>query len=278
MKLAESRVEEYGFRTVKLKGGILSPKKDIETIRLMREGFGEDIALRIDPQWMWTPQQALRACKELDKYDLEYIEDPTETLTGMSMIRRHVKTPFSTDGWIFCIWPEMFKLNAMLNPPGVDIVLSDAHYWGGISGIKELLATCNAMQLGLSYHTTGEFGISTAAIVQFAATVQTLQYALDTCYPEPPDDIIKEGWKFRKGSLKVPDKPGLGVELDEKKVEKYHELYKKEGLYKWYLDPFKPGWTPKIGEFRWEDYQVETDRYQAWLKTSKERGYSVEKW
>ena len=58
---------------------------------------------------------------------------------------------------------------------------------------------------------------------------------------------------YEKGSIKVPDAPGLGVKLDRDKVNQYAELYRKLGGYPYDQDPLRPGWTPTIPNNRWAD-------------------------
>lgn len=282
VEFAADRVEKYGFNVVKYKMGLFQPRKDVEVVKRMRESLGEEIGLRADSQGMWTPQQALWACKRLDDLDLEYIEDCTWSFIGMSRVRREVSTPFSTDGYQFAFFPDFFILNANLQPPAVDVVLCDVHWWGGIARAKEMGALCDTFQLGQSWETNAEFGISTAAIVHLIASTPTARYAADTSYLttiDPPDILTDEtAWKFEGGCLKVPNRPGLGVEIDEKRVAKYNEIFKKQGIYTWSFDEFKPNWVPTRGEFSWGSIPVNEKRYRAWLKKSEEEGYMVNKY
>jgi glucarate dehydratase len=282
VNFASDRVEKFGFKVVKYKAGLFSPKKDVEVMRRMRDVFGDDVGLRIDPQGMWTPQEALWACKRLDQYDLEYIEDCTWGLVGMSRVRREVKTPFSTDGFQFAFYPDFFVFNSQLQPPAVDVLLCDVHWWGGISRSKELGTLCDTFQLGQSFHTGAEFGISTAAVMHVAASTPTARYACDTAYYtaiEPPDILTDDtAWRFEDGCLRVPRRPGLGVEIDDAKVAKYNKIFQTEGLYTWAFDDFKPSWLPTRGEYLWESIPIDQKRRRAWLERSAIEGYMVNKY
>ena len=71
-------------------------------------------------------------------------------------------------------------------------------------------------------HSNSHVGISLAAMTHLAAAVPNLTYSLDTHYPWQSEDVIVGGrWRFEDGALPVPTAPGLGVELDEEKVQRY---------------------------------------------------------
>jgi glucarate dehydratase len=81
-----------------------------------------------------------------------------------------------------------------------------------------------------------------------------LSFAADAHYHQLTDDIIVGGkMKYENGSIKVPDGPGLGVQLDREKLARYAELYKRLGGYPYDQDPLRPGWTPTIPNNRWAD-------------------------
>lgn len=79
-------------------------------------------------------------------------------------------------------------------------------------------------------HSGAELGISTAATLHVAASTPQIYLPLDTHYYHLVDDVIKEKkFEFNAGCLVVPDKPGLGVELNLDKLEIYHEKYINRG-------------------------------------------------
>ena len=74
---AHEFVEKYGFKTLKLKGGVLHPDLEIETFHLLRQEFGEDYELRLDPNAIWSVETSIRAGQSLAEDRPEYLEDPT---------------------------------------------------------------------------------------------------------------------------------------------------------------------------------------------------------
>ncbi|MCC3356772.1 enolase C-terminal domain-like protein [Bacillus sp. REN16] len=235
-------VSENGFSNIKLKGGVFEPNHDIDTIAAIRKEFGSDMGLRIDPNAVWSPTKALEVSRKLLEYNLEYLEDPTPNLEGMARIRRDVPIPLATN---MCV-VDFDQIAPAFRLGSVDVILGDTHKWGGILATKKLAAVCETLQFGFSLHSGCELGISTLAYAHVAASTPVLSYAADSHYTHLTDDILKGGLlKFKDGMLEVPDKPGLGAELDEDKLELYAERYKQQGVLPGTGDQFNPNWIPK---------------------------------
>src|SRR5260370_23125864 len=128
-------MDQYGFREIKLKGGVLDPETEVETIRALRRECGTAYPLRIDPNCAWSVDTSVevgRALKE-ELSGCGYLEDPCASLTGMAEVRRRlmaerIETPLASNVAVTCFAdvPQAKKLDA------VQIVLSDPHYWGGL--------------------------------------------------------------------------------------------------------------------------------------------------
>jgi glucarate dehydratase len=131
----------------------------------------------------------------------------------------------------------------------VDVILADVHFWGGFRDNQRMAAVCDAFQLGLGLHSDRELGISTAAMLHLAASTPNLVYAIDSHYHDQVDDIITAPFEYREGCFEVPQGPGLGVELDWDKVQKYHRLYQSQGQVNEFYDPRRPNWVPALPIF-----------------------------
>ena len=232
-----------GFSVFKYKGGVHPPSFDVETIRLMREAFGAQTRLRIDPNALWTFETALRTCKHLEPYDLEFIEDPVWGIDAMSRLRRDISTPLSTN---MCV-VSFDDLPLGIREHAVDIILADPHKWGGILATKRLAAVCETFSLGMSMHSGAELGISTAVNVHLAASTPQIYLAIDTHYDQTEDDILEGGkLRFENGCIRVPEAPGIGVRLDRDKLSTYAERYLKGGTSEHAgEDAERPDWIPR---------------------------------
>ena len=246
LQRAEELVEKHGFSTIKLKGGVFPPAQELEALRLLRKRFPE-ANLRWDPNAAWSVETSIRMGRRLlsEGIDLEYLEDPTWNLEGMSQVRRAVEIPLATN--MCLVSPEQLAPGIRLR--SVDVVLSDVHFWGGFRENQKMMAVCEAFQIGVGMHSDRELGISTAAMLHLAASSPSLVYAIDSHYHDQVGDIITTPFKYQKGHFTVPDGPGLGVEVDWDLVRKYNQLYKKQGEVNEFYDPRRPDWVPALPIF-----------------------------
>ncbi|MFB6783755.1 glucarate dehydratase family protein [Streptomyces sp. NPDC056352] len=247
---ARTMIEKYGFTAIKLKGGVFPPDEEITAIRALREAF-PDTPLRLDPNAAWTPETSVRVGRELAGF-LEYLEDPTPGIDGMSRVARQVEMPLATN---MCV-VAFDEIEPATHAGAVGVVLSDHHYWGGLHRSTLLSGICDTFNMGLSMHSNSHLGVSLAAMVHLAAATPNLTYACDTHWPwkrEDEDVIVPGVLDFKDGSVAVPTAPGLGVELDRDALARLHRQYLDCGIrnrddtgYMQRVDPnyrsLKPRW------------------------------------
>jgi len=220
VRQARTMLTEFGFRAIKLKGGVLAPDEEIATIEALRGAF-PDVPLRLDPNTAWSVATSIHVGRELDG-TLEYLEDPTPGLDAMAEVARGVSMPLATN---MCV-VGFEDVAPAVAKGSVRVILADHHYWGGLTKVQGLSAICDTFDLGLSMHSNSHLGISLAAMTHLAAAVPNLTYALDTHWPWKDEDVIVEGTlRFVDGALTVPSTPGLGVELDHDALARLHEQY-----------------------------------------------------
>ena len=221
---ARRMVRDYGFTALKLKGGVFPPAEEIEAILALREAF-PSLPLRLDPNAAWTPATSLSVARALAGV-LEYLEDPTPGIDGMASVARQAAMPLATN---MCV-VAFSHLPPAISADAVQVILSDHHYWGGLRRSRLLAGICETWGIGLSMHSNSHLGISLAAMVHLAATTPNLSYACDTHWPWKTEDVVRDSFVFSGGALRVPDGPGLGVELDRDALGALHEQYNKCGI------------------------------------------------
>ena len=243
---AEAMVTAFGFRSIKLKAGVLHPDEEVRTIKLLRDAFGPDVPLRIDPNAAWSLQTSLRYAPQLEGL-LEYYEDPVGGKETMAALAQRTALPLATN--MCCVsftdLPETIRLGS------VRIILGDHHFWGGLRASVELARICRTWGIGLSMHSNSHLGISLAAMTHLAAAVPNLTYACDTHYPWQAEEVIAGGkLQFEDGALPVPTAPGLGVELDRAALDRLHAQYLQAGLEfrddEREMQKVEPGWKRSI--------------------------------
>jgi glucarate dehydratase len=224
---AKRMVAEYGFSALKLKGGVFTPEEEVEAILALRTEFPGH-PLRLDPNAAWTVETSIKVGQALDGV-LEYLEDPTPTISGMAQVRRAVPMPLATN---MCV-VSFDDVAPAVREEAVDVILSDHHFWGGLRRSQALAGITETFGLGLSMHSNSHLGISLAAMVHLASATPNLDYACDTHWPwkDAGEDVIAPGvLSFANGSVAVPTAPGLGVELDRDALARLHEQYLACGL------------------------------------------------
>ena len=223
---AKAVCSEYGFQSIKLKGGALPPEVECNSILALRETFGPDVPLRLDPNAIWSLETAVKYGKKMEGV-LEYYEDPVRGQENMALLSQQVNIPLATN-----LCTTSFKdLPSSMRLGSEHIILSDHHIWGGLRASVELNKICQTFNRGFSMHSNSHLGISMAAMVHLGAAVPHLDYALDTHYPWQIDEVITGGkLPITNGVVMLPEGPGLGVELDREQLQRLHENYLNCGL------------------------------------------------
>jgi glucarate dehydratase len=245
---ARRMFDDYGFRAIKLKGGVHHPGREIETIEALADAF-PDHGLRLDPNGAWTVPTAIRVARALEG-TLEYLEDPTPGIDGMAAVARETSLPLATN---MCVIAFEHVRPAVL-AGAVDIVLSDHHLWGGLRRSQLLAGIAETMGLGLSMHSNSHLGVSLAAMTHLAAATEHLSWACDTHYPWKDEDVVVPGeLAFEKGSVAVPTGPGLGVELDRDELGRLHDQYLSCGFRERedtrYMQSVQPDFVPRTAHW-----------------------------
>ena len=231
VRSAKQMIAQYGFREIKLKGGVLEPDQEIESIRQLRQEFGPTVPLRIDPNCAWSVDTSVKVGESL-REELSnggYLEDPCPELESMGEVRRRllaqgIDTDFGSNVAVTS-FPDVPKAKAL---DAVQVVLCDPHYWGGLRQVQLLSHLCGVLGMGLSMHSNSHLGVSMMAMTHVAAACPNLKYACDTHYPwqTERDEIVEGGRiKFHNGAVRIPDKPGLGVTLDYDQLARGRERY-----------------------------------------------------
>ncbi len=248
VRQAQDFMREFGFKSIKLKGGVLPPQVEADSILAMREALGADVPLRIDPNCCWSVPTSI-AIGNLLAGSLEYYEDPTDGKANMAEVARQVPMPLATN---MCTtkWADIAET---VERGSIDILLSDHHLWGGLAATVKLAQLCRVFGWGVSMHSNSHLGISLMAMAHVAAAIPNLTYACDTHYPWQVEEVIAGGKRtFTDGAITIDDTPGLGVELDEDALARLHEQYLACGYTRRddvaEMQKIEPGWKP----VRWQ--------------------------
>jgi len=230
LRLAEASQARYGFQDFKLKGGVLSGSEEMETVTALAERFPE-ARITLDPNGAWSLNEAIRLCANKREV-LAYAEDPCGAEDGysgreiMAEFRRATSIPTATN-MIATDWRQL-RFAAELH--AVDIPLADPHFWT-MQGSVRVAQFCREWGLTWGSHSNNHFDVSLAMFTHVAAAAPGTITAIDTHWIwQDGQRLTKEPLKIVAGRLTVPQKPGLGIDLDMEQVEAAHRLYLQQGL------------------------------------------------
>jgi L-alanine-DL-glutamate epimerase-like enolase superfamily enzyme len=209
---------EQGFSTLKTKAGRRA-EEDLDMVRGIRDGVGDRLKLRIDPNQGYAPEVAFPLARDLEKYHLEYFEQPMpqNCIAEAARLRRHSRTPIALNESVTT--PEISLQILQLH--AADVLLPDTYQCGGILGVKKVAVLCEAAGIPCVFHCAHDLGLKTAAMLHVVASTPNFTLANDCTYYGLEDDVIAPLHRIERGFMDVPEGPGLGVTVDEKKLAKY---------------------------------------------------------
>jgi len=230
VRLAEAAQDRYGFQDFKLKGGVLRGEEEMTAVRALAHRF-PGARITIDPNGAWSLDEAVKLCRGLHDI-LAYAEDPCGAEKGYSgreilaEFRRATGLPTATN-MVATDWREM---GHAIQLRSVDIPLADPHFWT-LQGSVRVAQMCRDWGLTWGSHSNNHFDISLAMFTHVAAAAPGDITAIDTHWIwQDGQRLTKEPLKIVKGSVLVPERPGLGIEVDMAQIELAHGRYKSMAL------------------------------------------------
>lgn len=205
--------------------------EEIEAIKALKNRF-PDARITLDPNGAWSLDEAISLCKDMHGI-LTYAEDPCGAENGysgrevMAEFRKATELPTATN----MVATDWRQLGHALQLDSVSIPLADPHFWT-MEGSVRVAQLCNEFGLTWGSHSNNHLDISLAMFTHVAAAAPGNITAIDThwIWQEGIERLTKDPFKIEGGKIAVPNKPGLGVEIDMEQVWKANEIYHKEAL------------------------------------------------
>ena len=209
---------EQGFSTLKTKAGS-DMNEDLEMVRGVRDAVGMKLKLRIDPNRAYSPQEAAELARQLEPYELEYLEQPipAEPLADAAWLREQSRTPIALNESV----TDPASVWEILQAGAAEFLLPDTYAAGGLLPCVKIGHLGEAAGVPVIMHCGHDMGPKTAAMVQIAAACPAYSLANDSTYYGLESDISVEPLPIEQGRIRVPDKPGLGVAGDPEKIAHY---------------------------------------------------------
>ncbi|HWU36360.1 MAG TPA: enolase C-terminal domain-like protein [Candidatus Acidoferrum sp.] len=217
-----------GYRTLVVKIG-RDPESDIERLRLVREAVGDEVNLRLDANEVYFPDQAIGIIRRMERYHPEFVEEPVRRwdLDGMARVARAVGIPISSDESN----TSLDSVMAIIQKAAAGIINIKISKNGGLYRSKKIAALAEAAGIPCIVGGANTYEVGRQACRHFAISTAQAQMGMGSegCAPASQskvDDVTRSVLTYEdvttgKGFVEVLPGPGLGVELDQEKIQKY---------------------------------------------------------
>ena len=185
-----------------------------------REAFGDDIHLLHDVHHRCTPIEAARLAKELEPFHLFWLEDPVsgELQEGLRLLRSHSTTPVA----IGEVFNSIYDYTTLITEQLIDYIRMPLVHGGGITHLLKVAAMASVYHIQTGFHGATDLSpVNLAAAVHFNKAVNNFGIQEYMPHQEIVNEVFSTSYNFENGFLFIDDKPGIGVDLDEKKAAKY---------------------------------------------------------
>ena len=220
----QKEAEKYinmGFKAIKMKVG-LGVKQDFQNVKLMREIIGDDIMLMIDSNHAYSYNEALSLAKKIEQFDISWFEEPLspEYYEQYAELRKNTIIPIAGGECEYL----RFGFLQLLKNKSLDILQPDICSCGGITEAKRIAALASSYGVPIVPHTWGS-GIGIHVALQFIANLEPIPGRLveapflleyDQTENRIRDYLTIPKIEIKDGEIKIPNNPGLGVDVDER--------------------------------------------------------------
>lgn len=225
-----AKVAAEGIKTIKIKIGV-DPLRDVEIVKAIRASVGEDVELCVDANEGYrTPGQAIATIRQMEPYRLKYVEQPVMGIERIAEVARAIDIPVMADE---SAWNAHDAIQ-IIEKRAAQIISIYTTKPGGLFRAMEVAAVCRAAGIICNVNGSVETGIGNLANIQLAAAAPAVELSCVVPVSTPvewqdgqvggiyyKDDLIKQPMKLVDGEIELPTGPGMGIDVDEAKIETY---------------------------------------------------------
>jgi D-arabinonate dehydratase len=209
--------KRIGLSGLKLKVGRLAPKDDAERVRFARSIAGDDFIIACDANQAWTADQAIEFCRAVRDLNVRWLEEPVvwyDQMGGLRRVREQGGIPLNAgQGEI-----SRYGCRDLILAGAVDILNVDATIAGGVTEWRRIAGMAAAMNIFMAHHEEPQLAAHLLASIPHGLYVEI--------FPDPARDpmwfdLPLQRPEIKDGYMKVPEAPGLGIELNEEVIDKF---------------------------------------------------------
>lgn len=209
---------DQGFHGVKIKVGF-DLDQDIRIVRAVREELGRDFIVMTDANQGYSVDVALKASEAFADCGAFWLEEPlfVEDIEGHALLREKAKTPIAVGENL----QMSYAFENFIARGAVDFIQPDVARAGGITEIRKITALAAKHKVPVSFHTWGD-GVALAASIHLSAALKDcIVMELDYTYNPLREELLSDPFEVQNGYLIPPEKPGLGIELNQTALERF---------------------------------------------------------
>ena len=198
----------------------IDPDEDVARVAAVRQALGPKAKLMVDANCAWSPAMAIAMGRQMERYNLYWIEEPvaTDDIDGSAEVARALAAPIA--GYETEL--GLYGFRELISRGAVDIVQLDLAWSGGFSEGKRIAAYAHAHHRMVAPHAFAGAVLLVASLHFAAAIPNGLELEWDQNPNAIREELLKEPLRLEKdGTVKVPERPGLGIELDRAAVDRY---------------------------------------------------------
>ncbi|HWP58218.1 MAG TPA: mandelate racemase/muconate lactonizing enzyme family protein [Candidatus Acidoferrales bacterium] len=199
-----------GFRAMKLRLGARPFAEDVERVRAVRDTVGSKVDLMVDLNWSLTPPEAIRLGRLLEPFNLYWIEDPVAPadIDGLAQVSRALDTRVTFGETL----EKIEEFRTCLEKRAADCYMADVQKLGGIGAWMRAAFLLDAWHVPIASHVEPEVQVHLVAAAPNGLTVE---------YNPNHEVLYRDKLNLVDGFLELPQKPGLGFDLNIETIEKY---------------------------------------------------------
>ena len=211
---------EQGFRTFRAKLGTGDLKRDMDIVHQMRRALPDDAKLRVDPNQAYSRKEALRMIPCFEEHEIEILEQPVAwtDIDGLALVNSSTHIPVMPhEGFI-----TTRDLREMIEKDAAGVFSLKTERPGGITYARKARDVAELFHIPCVAMSSVELPFSTFAAAHLAATFNTLPFACELSGGYELEDLSTNGAeRVKNGTFYLPEGPGLGVDVDEDKLNFY---------------------------------------------------------
>jgi muconate cycloisomerase len=218
---AAQKLQRQGYKMITIKAG-LDPAGDLRRVAAVRRAVGDELPIEVDANQGYRADVACQVLSRMeDEYRIDNVEQPCPwwDIAGMAQVAATLKCTVTADESVLAPAEAM----NLVRYQAADAFCIKVAKCGGFLQSKRIAAIADAAGLSCNMGSEHPAGVGTAAMAHFWASTPEIIDSVG--YGSPlerfADDVVKEPIRFKDGVVHLPDGPGLGVELDEKKLKKF---------------------------------------------------------